>query len=120
MRRFALLAPVLALSLSVCLMACRDSDTNTDSSIKKDKGVPTELGNPQNATIQDIMTGKLAEGTAVTLREVVISAVDGYAQPDGAYTGDVYVQEIAGGPSSGIKLYKASRSDGKAVTDLVP
>jgi len=120
MRRFMFLAPALALSLSVCLTACRDENGGSDWSIKKDTGVPTELGNPQDATIPDIMTGKIAENTVVTLREVVVTAVDGYAQPDGAYTGDVYVQEIAGGPSSGIKLYRSTRSDGKAVTDLVP
>ena len=68
------------------------------------------------ANIYDITSGKVKEGANVTLRDVIVSAVDGYGQ----YTGDVFVQEAKGGAGSGIKLYKVQRADGGQVSDLKP
>jgi predicted extracellular nuclease len=106
-----------ALALAVLFGACRSSDPQTDGPIKKEGITTSETGPGADATIYDIMTGKIADKTAVTLREVVVSAVDGYAQPSG-YSGDVTVQEIKGGENSGIKLYRPTRTDGLPVTDL--
>jgi predicted extracellular nuclease len=71
---------------------------------------------PTGATIQQITSGQIAEGTSVLLASVVVTAVDGYGQ----YTGDVYVQEASGGAGSGTRLYTPSRADGGQIADLKP
>jgi predicted extracellular nuclease len=119
MRRYV--APALALALIIALGACRSSDpAKNDGPVKTDGHVASETGPGQEATIYDIMTGKIADKATVVLREVVVTAVDGYAQPQGGYAGDVYVQELKGGESSAIKLYRPTRTDGLPVTDLKP
>jgi predicted extracellular nuclease len=76
-----------------------------------DGGVTTET------TIPKIKDGTLAEMTKVLLKDVIITAVD----DSGAYTGNVYVQEAAGGKGSGIVVYKPTRTDsGGTIADLKP
>lgn len=69
-----------------------------------------------STTIPKIKDGTIAEKTVVLLPDVVISAVDTVGQ----YTGDVSVQEAAGGANSGILLYKPTRTGSGAISDLKP
>ncbi len=110
----------MALTLAMVFAGC----SNNDDPETKDSG-PTPDGVEATdsvivggeATIFDIMQGKVPEGTSVILRDVVVIAVDGY----GEYTGDIFVQEIAGGPYSAIKIYRPQRIDGGGeIADLIP
>ncbi len=107
-----LFAAALAL---VLVPGCRSDDPQTDTGVKKEAGTGEGVA-PGDATIFDINNGKVAEGTTVVLRDVIVNAVDGY----GKYTGDVYVQDPKGGPSSGLKLYRPQRLDAGQISDLKP
>lgn len=99
------------------LSGCRSDDPQTDTGVKKDGVAPgSEGGTPGETSIFDINLGKVPEGTNVILRDVVVTAVDGY----GKYTGDVYVQDPKGGASSGLKLYRPQRLDAGQISDLKP
>lgn len=112
--------------LLAALVACSDDSQDNDSGInnndannnntRTDGGTPGKDGSTTGQTIYKITDGTIKEGTEVTLPNVVVTAVDGF----GNFTGDVFVQETAGGKGSGIKLFGAKRSDGKAVSTLKP
>ena len=90
MRKLSLLALVLGFA------ACRDSsggdtqgtDTNTTGNDTK---------------IQDIQDPAMTNGTPVTVKGVVVTAIDNY----GGKTGDFWIQEPEGGEFSGIHVYGA-------------
>jgi hypothetical protein len=90
MRKLSLLALVLGFA------ACRGGDDGNnprpDSSVTGD-----------DVTIQDIQNEAMPSGTAVTIKGVVVTAIDAY----GAKTGDFWVQEPGGGEFSGIHVYGA-------------
>jgi hypothetical protein len=90
MRKLSLLALVLGFA------ACRGGDDGNnprpDSSVTGD-----------DVTIQDIQNVAMPSGTAVTIKGVVVTAIDAY----GAKTGDFWVQEPGGGEFSGIHVYGA-------------
>jgi predicted extracellular nuclease len=76
-----------------------------------DGGVATET------TIPKIKDDTVAAMTKVLLKDVIVTAVD----DSGTYTGNVYVQEAAGGKNSGILIYKPTRTDsGGTISDLKP
>ena len=107
----------LALAL-FALSGCRGDDG--DKGVEpggSDGGAPGVDAQPESGmTVADIKKEVVGDGEAVLLREVVVTAVDGY----GDYSGDVYVQDPEGGEYSGIKLYKNSRRDGGEVSSLKP
>ena len=92
-----------------------DSGNTTGGDGGGTSGDGSTTGPAVETTVQKITAGEVAEGTRVILKDVVITAVDGYGQ----YTGDIYVQE-GKGPGSGIKLFGSQRIDGGSLTDLVP
>ncbi len=109
----------IALTLAFALLgpACSDDTKTPVADFRQNHnelGGNTEGPVGGDATIYDINQKKIAEGASVTLRDVVVTAVDGY----GKYTGDVYVQEVKGGAYSGLKLFAPQRTDGGNVTDL--
>jgi hypothetical protein len=53
--------------------------------------------------IQDVQSDMMAPGTPVTLKGVVVTAVDTF----GAKTGDLWVEEPEGGAFSGVHVFKA-------------
>lgn len=119
----------LALSVSLVLASgCRGDDENpppdsgiADSYTGDGKVVTDGAGPAKETTIWKITDGTIAEGANVLLKQVVVTAVDGYGQ----YTGDVYVQEQAGltdstkVKGSGLKLFNPVRTDG-ILSDLKP
>lgn len=90
---------------SLSLVACRDTTGGDDTSPDGSSG--------DDMRIQEIQNDTMAPGSPVTVRGVVVTAVDAY----GARTGDFYVEEPEGGPFSGVKVYNAPLDQ---VATLVP
>ena len=88
MRKFSLL--VLALSLA----ACRDSGGGDDV-------VTPDSGNGGAQTIYDVQNDAMTAGTKVSLKGVIVTAIDNY----GGKKGDFWVQEADGGEYSGVHVY---------------
>jgi hypothetical protein len=106
---------ITALIVSIaCAVGCRGSDSKKDGGVPPGDGTPGGDGQVGGATIFKITDGTIKEGEQVTLDSVVVSAVDN----SGQYTGDVFVQDPAGGPGSGLKLFRPVRVDGGQVSDL--
>lgn len=100
----------VVLTLSAALCACRSDDTNTG-----DDAGPDAPGG--SVRIQDVQNDSMAAGTPVALSGVVVTAIDAY----GAKTGDIWVQDPAGGPFSGIHVFGAPLTavSSLAVGDIV-
>ena len=119
-----LLVSVLALVVGLASVGCRSDDgpkpQGDSSQIHGDGGVPAGDGSGGNyvlATIADVKTKKVAIGTAVSIKGVTVSAVD----TAGKYTGDVFVQDPAGGPNSGLQLFgRPVLTGGGLSSDLRP
>jgi hypothetical protein len=80
------------------LGACRgDSNNNTDGN-GGDGGAGVK--------IQDVQNDSMAPGTAVSLHNVVVTAIDNF----GTKVGDFWVEEAEGGPFSGVHVYNAPPS----------
>jgi predicted extracellular nuclease len=111
----------IALALTMIAIgsgACRSTEkNNSDGFISWTEAGVQEGGPATGATIYDVNSGKVAEKTKVRIAEVVVTAVDSYAN---TYAGDVWVQELKGGQGSGIKLYQPVRTDSGRVSDLKP
>ncbi len=91
---------VLSTSLVLSLVACRGGgdDTSGDDTVTPD--APPVGG---TVTIMEIQNDAMAAGTQVSVKGVVVTAIDAY----GARTGDFFVQDPAGGPFSGVKVFGA-------------
>ncbi len=82
-------------------LGCRSDDDNEPNS-GTDGGPGSDPGDPgADTSIYDLQDDALADGAAVTLRGVVVVAVDTY----GARTGGLYVMEPEGGPYSGVFVF---------------
>lgn len=123
------LALVAGLILALGLLACSDDDTDPptylDGGTKLDRGGNVNgdgsggdfsSGSCTETTVADVVGGKFKDADCVILKDLVVTAVDGY----GKYYGDVYAQDPKGGKSSGLKLYNNKRTDGKPVSELKP
>ncbi len=109
------LSTVLSASLALsafALGACRDDG---------DGGTPDGGGNPAadappgaSTKIFDVQDDTTPVGSSVSLRSVVVTAIDGF----GGRTGGFYVQEPEGGAFSGVFVFGANAS-ALAVGDLV-
>ena len=92
------------LGLSIRAAGCRDDGPGTG-----DDGPNVDAPPIVNAaTIQDVQSDAMPVGASVSLSGVVITAIDLY----GARTGDLWVQDPAGGPFSGIKVYGVHQNIG--------
>ena len=91
----------------VAFYGCRGDDSSTGA----DAG-PIDDGD----TIQEVQSDTMPEGTPVTLRSVVVVAVDTY----GGRTGGAYIMEPEGGPFSGVFIFLTDTSAaGLSPGDLV-
>ncbi|HWU90350.1 MAG TPA: hypothetical protein VN253_23965 [Kofleriaceae bacterium] len=89
---------LLGLGLGFSLVACRgDSGGGGGDDAAVDPDAPPRL------TIKDVQNDSMAVGTAVSLKGVIVTAVDTF----GARTGDLFVEDAEGGPFSGIKVFNA-------------
>lgn len=100
----------LGLSLLAATAACR-GESNGD-----DDGSNIDAANTEN-TVQEVQSDAMPPGTPVTLRGVVVTAIDNY----GPRKGNFYVAEPEGGAFSGVLVYGAPLDQvaGLAVGDLV-
>jgi predicted extracellular nuclease len=95
MKRVSILA-CLSISL-LATAACRGGGSGDDDDDTPD-------GPPTNKTrIQDVQNDSMPKGTPVALEGVIVTAIDAF----GARTGDLWVQDPAGGEFSGIKVFGA-------------
>src|SRR5262245_9858942 len=90
------LAQLTVLGLS--LVACRggsgpQGDDNPD--------VDAPVGG--SVRVQDVQDDSMPVGTVVELKGVIVTAIDSF----GARTGDLWVQDPAGGEFSGVKVFGA-------------
>ena len=91
---------------------CRsDSKNNTDGN------TGGEGGGGSGVTIQQVQNDQMPPGTPVTLRGVVVTAIDNF----GGKMGDIWVEEPEGGTFSGVHIFGASTTDVAAIAvgDLV-
>jgi hypothetical protein len=107
-----------ALVVSLLGVGCRGSSgDDIDAHVSDGDGGP-DASNGEDTPIYDIQTpGGPAStiGTPVTIRGVVVTAVDRF----GNRTGNVFVQEPAGGAYSGVLVFGASVAGG-TLDDLQP
>lgn len=98
-------------SLATVIVACRsDSKSNPDAGNGSN-------GSGGDVTVQQVQDEQMPPGTPVTLRGVVVTAIDNF----GSRKGDIWVEEPQGGEFSGIHVFGASTTDvaALAVGDLV-
>src|SRR5690606_1871511 len=95
MRKHLSFALVLALATTA---ACRDTSSGGDDTPMPDGSTPGD-----DVTIQEIQNDAMSSGTPVTVRGVVVVAVDAF----GDRTGDLFVGEPEGGAFSGVKVFNA-------------
>jgi hypothetical protein len=107
MKSTRLVALMMALSLFACRSGGKDDDDNAGDDNQEDDG-----GAADDTPIYDIQSDDMEVGTAVTVREVVVVAVDTY----GGRAGGIYVMEPEGGPYSGVFVFLS----GTAAADLSP
>ncbi|MCE9572198.1 MAG: hypothetical protein K8W52_03495 [Deltaproteobacteria bacterium] len=105
------------LALAAASSACRSS-SNSNPDAKPGTEIDAS-SNPDDVSIFDIQdpSNKVAIGASVTVRGVVVTAIDTF----GVKTGGFWVEEPAGGAYSGVLVFGASTTDVAAlkVGDLV-
>jgi len=113
-RLIGLTAMAAMLATSV---ACRDTSNPGDDMIDGGHGGDggTIDAGPGGNTIYALQNPATAEGTAFTLEGVEVTAVDSY----GGRVGGIYVQEVAGGPFSGVFVYNPQGAGTLHVGDIV-
>jgi hypothetical protein len=94
--RLSILASALLAAALVASSACR-SDTADDTVM------PDGTGSNGAVKIQDVQNDAMPPGTAVTLKGVVVTAIDNF----GDKKGDIWVEEPEGGAFSGVHVYNA-------------
>src|SRR6185503_8299837 len=86
------------LALGPFLAACRggggDDDVQPDTA-------PVDMASPE-FKISEIQSDSMAPGTVVKLKGVVVTAIDKF----GGVVGDIFIQYPAGGPFSGLKVFR--------------
>lgn len=108
-------APFALALLALAGGACRSSGDDDGVNPGDDGGI--DGSNPDDMKIQEVQDDATPVGTAVTLRRVVVVAIDKY----GNRTGNFYVEEPEGGAYSGVLVFGAplAQVDALAVGDLV-
>ncbi len=91
------------LALGLFTAACRGGDGGDDAPIDPDAPPTTDTPTSTDVRIQDIQSANVREGDVVTVKGVVVTAIDTF----GSRTGDLYIQEPDGGEFSGVKVFGA-------------
>jgi hypothetical protein len=89
---------LLLASLSLSLLACRGGGGGGG-----DDQPPIDTPPGGQTHIQDVQNDNMPKGTAVSLKGVIVTAIDAF----GARTGDLWVEEPGGGEFSGVKVFGA-------------
>lgn len=90
--------PILISLLGLSLLACR-SDNNT--TVDAPPGGNPDAPAGGTVTIQQIQDNAMAPGTAVSVKGVVVTAIDNF----GTKVGDFWVEDPAGGAFSGVHIF---------------
>ena len=105
---------LVALMMALSLFACR-SGGNDDDDDGDDAG--DDGGSADDIAIQDIQSDDMPDGTPVTMRDVVVVAIDNFG---GDTAPRVFVMEPEGGPFSGVLVFlRGGSAEGLAVGDMV-
>ncbi len=105
---------VLSLAMLAPLGGCRSKNNNNGADGGGGNG--DGGGGGDDTKIQDIQNDNMPVGTLVTVRGVVVTAIDTY----GGRTGSVYVEEPEGGAYSGVQVFLTGTGAASlAVGDLV-
>lgn len=96
--------------LSLAVLACRSDNNNTPDG----QGSGSGSGSNSGTTVKDVQSDTMVPGTAVTLNNVVVTAIDSF----GTKTGDLWVEDMGGGKRSGVHVFKAT-APGVAIGDVV-
>ena len=107
----------LVLVLGLALTGCRGDDNGdppTPDLGPQPDGGKLDMGEGVESTIPKIKKGELSDNQNVIVKNVVVTVVD----TNPPYTGDVFVQDPAGGEYSGIKIYGGQMAGGGQVSDL--
>ena len=92
---------LIVASLGLSLVACgRGGSSGDDDGGDDDDAPPPDAG---GLRVQDVQSEDMPEGTVVELKGVVVTAIDAF----GGRTGDMFVEDPAGGEFSGIKVFGA-------------
>lgn len=94
---------LLCLGLGLSIGACRGGDDDGDDSSGLPDGPPMDTMPSTDVRIQDIQSDSMPKGTAVTVKGVVVTAIDAF----GTRTGDFFIQEPGGAAFSGVKVFGA-------------
>ncbi len=118
MRNSLILTSVLSLSFAFAA-GCRDdgnANNNTPDAAGGGGGEEADAAVSDSNTVYDVQNEATPVGTPVTLRSVVVTAIDTF----GDRTGGMYVQETDGGEFSGVFVFVSeTTSSTLAVGDLV-
>ena len=89
------------LGIALSLVACRDpkGDNGGDDDGGEPDAPPADTARG-DVRIQEIQSDSMPSGTIVTVKRVVVTAIDVFGR-----AGDLYVQDPAGGEFSGIKVF---------------
>ena len=109
-----LFTAILGLSLTSLSTACRDDKDDGGSSADGGNTNQADAAPGTSTTIYDVQSDATPAGSSVSLRSVVVTAIDTF----GGRTGGFYVQETEGGAFSGVFVFGANSSS-LAVGDLV-
>ncbi len=103
---------VIVVTLAAAFFACRDDGGGGGGDDTAGGDAPAS-----EQTIQDVQSMNMMPGTKVTLRGVIVTAIDNY----GGKTGDIWVQEPGGGEFSGVHVFGAplAQVSALAVGDIV-
>ncbi len=113
MRRLSSLIAVLSLAAVSFAAACRSDSNNSPTD---GQGSGSGSGSGSTTTVKDIQSESMVPGTAVTLNNVVVTAVDTF----GDKTGDMWVEDMGGGKRSGVHVFKGTVASGTvSVGDVV-
>lgn len=91
---------------ALALVACRGGDDDGNNNGNPDGG-GSGSGSGGFVKIQDVQNDSMSPGTAVSLHNVVVTAIDNF----GDKKGDIWVEEQGGGKRSGVHVYNAQLTD---------
>lgn len=118
---------VANLLLALAAAGCSDDDSNPSNNNINDNVNNNNNNNNTNTntntnddTIYQLQDEDdpdfIPDEAECMLENVIVTAVDNY----GEYTGNVFVQEVAGGPFSGVLVYAPQFSGGTTIESLMP
>ena len=81
-----------------------DADPSVpDANLTLPDGMPTQPSNPADVTVYEVQ-GDLAEDVVISLKGVVVTAIDAFEERGGS-VGSFWIQEPAGGAYSGVQVF---------------